>query len=181
MLQGTNTIYKQYIALDHATIKIEVTPVLRGSVFESEMRTVTKQVEEQFGFAEMLLLSFEDLYAGKICAALDRQHPRDLFDIKLLIETEGVSDKLKTALLVYLVEHNRPIAELLEPNLIDMSGAYQAEFEGMVLGNVNLTELEQNRLDLIVLIKQCLTDEDKNFLLSVKNANQNGSILGYNI
>jgi len=43
-------------------------------------------------------LSLEDLYGGKICAALDRQHPRDLFDIKMLLDNEGITDKIRTAL-----------------------------------------------------------------------------------
>ena len=59
-------------------IKIEVTPVLRGTVFAPELRGVTPAVEDRFGFAEARMVSLPDLYAGKIAAALDRQHPRDL-------------------------------------------------------------------------------------------------------
>ena len=128
----------------------------------------------------MQLLSFEYLYAGKLCAALDRQHPRDLYDVKLLLNNEGLSEKLKTALLVYLVAHNRPMAELLDPNLSDIRQAYQAEFEGMVLGEVTLAELEQVRLDLIALIKQRLTDKDKHFILSVKRRKPQWDYLGLN-
>src|SRR5277367_16875 len=51
-------------------IKIEVTPVLRGTVYESEVRSVSPAVESVFGFAEMNVVSFADLYAGKIVAAL---------------------------------------------------------------------------------------------------------------
>jgi predicted nucleotidyltransferase component of viral defense system len=74
----------------NAQIKIEVTPVLRGCVFEPEMRNVTARVEETFGFARVQVVSFADLYAGKIVAALDRQHPRDLFDIRHPLANEGV-------------------------------------------------------------------------------------------
>lgn len=63
-------------------IKIEVTPVLRGSVFDSKTRSVARRVEELFGYAEIKIVSFADLYAGKLVAALDRQHPRDLFDVR---------------------------------------------------------------------------------------------------
>ena len=51
-----------------------------------------------FGFAEMQVVSFADLYAGKIVAAFDRQHPRDLFDVRDLLANEGVSDELRRAL-----------------------------------------------------------------------------------
>jgi predicted nucleotidyltransferase component of viral defense system len=69
--------------------KIEVTPVLRGCVYRPEIRSVSNAVEAAFGFAEMSVVSFADLYGGKIVAALDRQHPRDLFDVRDLLANEG--------------------------------------------------------------------------------------------
>jgi len=53
---------------------------------------VSDAVEAAFGFAEMPVVSFADLYAGKIVAALDRQHPRDLFDVRDLLANEGIDD-----------------------------------------------------------------------------------------
>jgi predicted nucleotidyltransferase component of viral defense system len=72
-------VTKLIVEADRALIKIEVTPVLRGCVYASETRAVSARVEDTFGFAEIQVISFADLYAGKIVAALDRQHPRDLF------------------------------------------------------------------------------------------------------
>lgn len=46
-------------------IKIEVTPVLRGCVYEPSIMSVSKEVEEQLGFAEIQVVSFADLYAGR--------------------------------------------------------------------------------------------------------------------
>lgn len=67
-------------------IKIEPNEVLRGSIYPSDLRALTPKAQEllEVSIGEIQMLSFEDLYAGKICAALDRQHPRDLFDIYLL-------------------------------------------------------------------------------------------------
>ena len=73
-----------------ATIKIEVSPVLRGTVYAESTLRIVPAAEAMFGFAEVRSLSFEDLYAGKIVAALDRRHPRGLFDITLLLENEGI-------------------------------------------------------------------------------------------
>ena len=84
-------VTKLFIRADGVQIKIEVTPVLRGCVFEPEMRTVSPHVEEAFGFGEMRIVSFADLYAGKIVAALDRQHPRDLFGIRDLLASEDIN------------------------------------------------------------------------------------------
>ena len=69
--------------------------MLRGCVFAPETRSVSAAVEEQFGFAEIQVVSFADLYAGKIMAALDRQHPRDLFDIRDLLAKAGITDALR--------------------------------------------------------------------------------------
>ncbi len=90
------------VRADGVQIKIEVTPVLRGCVYEPELRSVSDAVERQFGFAEMQLVSFSDLYAGKIVAALDRQHPRDHFDVRDLLANEGIDDALRKAFIVYL-------------------------------------------------------------------------------
>lgn len=75
-----------------AEVKIETSPVTRGVVNEPTKRSVTAAVEDRFGFAETLVVSFEDLFGGKLHAALDRQHPRDLYDVKLLYENEGLTD-----------------------------------------------------------------------------------------
>lgn len=74
---------------DNVQIKIELSPVLRGTVYDPQVMPVSGAVEDEFGFAEMPVVNFADLYAGKICAALDRQHPRDLFDVKQLLDNEG--------------------------------------------------------------------------------------------
>jgi predicted nucleotidyltransferase component of viral defense system len=89
---------------DRIQIKIEVTPVLRGSVYDPKTMTICSKAEEQFGFAEISVLSFADLYAGKILATLDRQHPRDLFDVHQLLENEGINDEMRTAIVRKLEE-----------------------------------------------------------------------------
>ena len=109
-------------------IKIELSPVLRGSVFPEVLREVSPAVEEQIGYVEMQLLSIPDLYAGKICAALDRQHSRDLFDVKPLLENDGLTSDLVKTFLVYLISHNRTMAELLRPTRKDITGIYEGEF-----------------------------------------------------
>jgi hypothetical protein len=77
-------------------------------------------------------LALADLYGGKICAALDRQHPRDLFDVKLLLDEGGIDETIRKAFVVYLVSHNRPMSELLDPTRKDFRAAYENEFAGIV-------------------------------------------------
>ena len=163
---------------DDMQIKIELSPVLRGTVFPEELREVTEKVEEQFGYVEMPLVSLADLYAGKLCAALDRQHPRDLFDVKFLLENEGLSDDLRKTFLVYLISHNRTMAELLCPTRKDLQATYDNEFVRMAQVDVPLQELKAVRERMISELNKSLTDDEKRFLLSFKALKPDWSLLG---
>lgn len=77
-----------------ATIKIEVSPVARGTLHSAEIMPVQESVEDEFGYAEIQVVSLPDLYGGKLCAAMDRQHPRDLFDVRMLLGSEGISREI---------------------------------------------------------------------------------------
>jgi predicted nucleotidyltransferase component of viral defense system len=128
-----------------AEVKIETSPVTRGVVHDSERRAVSPSVEEEFGFASMQVVSIEDLFGGKLHAAVDRQHPRDLFDVKLLYENEGFTDALFRTFLVYVASSPRPAHELLSPNLIKLDEPFAHEFLGMTTVPVTLGELAQTR------------------------------------
>jgi predicted nucleotidyltransferase component of viral defense system len=167
------------ISGDSAIVKIEVSPVLRGTVFDPEMRAVSAIVEERFGFVEMPLVSFADLYAGKMAAALDRQHPRDLFDIHYLLEQEGLSDELFQAFLVYLVSHPRPAHELLCPHLLDIAAQYDEQFVGMTVDIVTLDRLLDARQRLIEAVGQrARTVEVRDFLLRFHDLDPDFDMVG---
>jgi predicted nucleotidyltransferase component of viral defense system len=159
-------------------IKIELSPVIRGCVFPPIRMAVREEVEKLFGYAEIQVASLPDLYAGKICAALDRQHPRDLFDVKFLLETEGLTEDLRKTFLVFLISHHRPINELLAPNFKDIRGTYQSEFVNMARIEVPVEELEAVREKLVATIRKSITPEEKQFLLSFKNKRPDWSLLG---
>lgn len=107
-----------------------------------------------------------DTYGGKICAALDRQHPRDLYDIKYLFENEGLTEDVKDSFIYYLVSHSRPIDELLNPNLKDITEPFKKEFVEMTIREVDIEELLETREELVKKIRLALNDKDKKFLLS---------------
>jgi hypothetical protein len=113
-------------------------------------------------------LSAADLYGGKICAALDRQHPRDLFDIKLLLENEGLTDAIRKAFVVYLVSHDRPLHELIDPPRKDFRKVFEKEFFGMTDVPVSYEELVAVREHLFVRLHGDLTGAERKFILSVK-------------
>ena len=171
--QKNEVLTRLLVSNKETQIKIETTPVMRETVHVPSMQTVTPSVEDQFGFAEINMLDFNDLYAGKLCAALDRQHPRDLYDVKLLLENEGISEELKNTFLVYLISHPRPMAELLKPNLKPLEDIFKKEFESMTSTPVPLEELEDAREQLISTLQNMLTDFDRKFLLSIKQGTAN--------
>ena len=156
-----------------AEVKVEVSPVLRGTVAPPRIMRVTDVVEEAFGFAEMPVLAFEDLYAGKLCAALDRQHPRDLYDVHLLYSHEGLTDDLFRIFLVYAACSGRPLHELIDPNLLAIDRAFAQEFDGMTIEHVGLETLLDARARLIEDIRARITGAAGEFLLSVHDADPN--------
>ena len=166
------------VARNGVQIKVELSPVLRGTVYEPRLMEVCEAVEEEFGYVEVPVVALADLYAGKICAALDRQHPRDLFDVKWLLENEGLTDDIRKAFLVYLSSHNRPMAELLKPQYKELSAIYAGEFANMAETDVPLEELVAVRERLVELIHQGLTESEKGFLLSFKSREPDWALLG---
>ena len=151
---------------DRVQIKIEVTPVLRGCVYDPVTMSVAQKTEDEFGFAEINILSFADIYAGKIMAALDRQHPRDLFDVHQLLENEGITDELRTALIVYLISHDHSPHSLLDPVLRDISQDFEQNFVGMTTEAVALDTLLEARKTLIANVVGNMPDNHKEFLHS---------------
>lgn len=176
--RGETRITKLFVRADDVQMKIEVTPVLRGCVYEPETRTVSARVEAEFGFAEMPVVSFPDLYAGKLVAALDRQHPRDLFDVRDLLANEGITEELRKAFVVYLLSHNRSFAEVLDPTRLDISEEFTRGFSGMTDTPITVDELIQAREALIANIVGRMPADHRRFLLSIKSGEPDWGLLG---
>lgn len=172
-------ISKLYIKKQNAIVKVEPNNVIRGSLFGPEERDICKKAEEVFEkFVTTKTLAFSELYGSKICAALDRQHPRDIFDIMLLFKNEGITEQVRKSFLVYLISHNRPISELLSPNLKDMKPVFDIEFAGMVSFDVEYEELVRVRKTLVDEINKQITDDERAFLISFKEKEPKWDLLG---
>jgi len=162
---------------DRVQIKIEVTPVLRGCVFDSETMTICDKAEDQFGFAEISVLSFADLYAGKILATLDRQHPRDLFDVHQLLENEGINNAMRTALIVYLISHDHSPHSLLSPAFRDITHDYERNFIGMTEEDVAMETLLATRTALVDNFVSNMSEDHRHFLVSFYRRKPEWSLL----
>ena len=176
---GGSVLKGMVVERDGVTVKIEPNLVLRGSVYPPEVRPLSRKAQEVFElFVQNRLLSTEELYAGKICAALDRQHPRDLFDVHWLLRNEGLSLKTRKAFLVYVISHPRPMIEILNPSFQDMRDVFENEFKEMVTENVSYEELCATRENLVSTLMKEITPEEKHFLVSVKEGVPRWDLLG---
>ncbi len=173
-----DTVAGLLIRRGDATIKVETNPVLRGSVFPTRKRSLCRKAQALFElFVEARTLSFEDLYGGKICAALDRQHPRDLFDINMLFENEALPEKVRKAFVVYLVSHSRPMIEILDPHWGDLSPVFEREFQGMVVEPVTAEKLRIAGEGLVSRLREEMTEAEKRFIVSVKEGKPQWDLL----
>lgn len=151
----------------NAQIKIEVNTITRGNVFPTQLMQVVDSVQDEFGkFAAINVVSLAELYGGKICAAIDRQHPRDVFDVKLLMENEGLTDEIWDGVKIGMISHYKPINELLSPILKDQKSAFDNQFAGMTSVEFTYDDYENTRAALIDTIQRRLAEDEKKFLLS---------------
>jgi hypothetical protein len=148
-------------------VKIEVNPSLRGHLFPTRDLACSKRVQDQFeAFVEARCVSHGELFGGKICAALDRQHPRDLFDVKRLLDQEGLTDEVRMGAIAAFVSHGRPIAELVAPSRKDQSDTFKSQFEGMPFEPFTYRDHKETLERLVAWLHAALTPADRNFLHS---------------
>jgi predicted nucleotidyltransferase component of viral defense system len=108
-------------------VKIEANIVMRGTLYPVQKASLTEVARNLLlADLELPMASMEDVYGGKLVAAMDRQHPRDLFDAMQLFAHEGITPNIRRAFVAYLASHNRPVHEVLFPILRDISQTMSA-------------------------------------------------------
>ena len=158
---------------DDITVKVEVNTVMRGTVNPVRIAALTPHASDVLkADLELPVASFEDTYGGKLAAALDRQHPRDLFDVLQLFEHEGITPAIRRAFVVYVASHNRPVHELLYPVEADIEFAYYGSFAGMTASQVPLSELLAARTRMMTELQTGLDTQERTFLLALVAGDQ---------
>lgn len=177
--QGSQGITRLIVSRGRALVQIETTPVMRGTVHPVREMDVRPVVEEAFGFASAQVLSFADLYAGKLAAALSRQHPRDLFDVGLLLDDKRADRMLWYTFLVYLTCSPKPAWEILVPQMPkNFEDIFQAHFKGMTSEPVTAHELLKYRERLLVRLAEWIDEPSREFLLSVEDEQPEFGLIG---
>lgn len=171
---------KLFVQSKNAQIKIEVNTTTRGHIHPVRLLQVNETVQERFKkFAAIQVASDAELYGGKICAALDRQHPRDLFDVFLLFQESGYNEDIKYGFIQALVSHMRTMHEVLHPNLLDQRSAFEKQFQGMSDIQFTYDDFKDTRKRLIETVNSSLADPDRSFLLSFKRGNPDWDLFPY--
>jgi predicted nucleotidyltransferase component of viral defense system len=184
-LQGSRVEHKQelhklIVAHNDAIIKIEVSQIIRGVIGVVEEKTLCTKAQEKFDtFCSINIVPNGQLYGGKVCAAMDRQHPRDIFDVKHLMQREGFTKEIKEGFLYRLLSSDRSIQDVLFPNLQDQRLAMDNQFAGMSEEQFNYEEYEFVREMMVKTLQVSITEEDKSFILGFKNCIPDWSIYNF--
>jgi predicted nucleotidyltransferase component of viral defense system len=159
---------KMFIQRGTVQVKVEVNHVFRGTVLPVETRTLNAEARRVFTTdLSAPILAPAELYGSKLAAAMDRQHPRDIFDVRGLYEQDGLTPEIVESFVCYLAGHNRPVHEVLFSNDVDLTAAFENEFIGMTQHPVTLVELQKVRARLKKELPEKLTENQREFLIGV--------------
>jgi predicted nucleotidyltransferase component of viral defense system len=161
-------------------VVVEVNEIMRGTLLPVQVRPLQPHAQEILGVdLELPVLAESEVYAGKLVAAMDRQHPRDLFDVHHLFAAGGITPEMRRCFVAYLASHNRPVHEILAPKLKDISAMFEGAFEGMARDAVDLKTLLAARERLISELPKSLNSAERQFLMSLAAAEPEWKLLGF--
>lgn len=135
-----------------APVKIEPNTILRGTLYPIVYKDLVSKAEDEFKLS--------------------------VLDVPMLFENNGLTNDIRKAFLVYLISHDRPMHEILRPNLQNIDLIFEREFLGMTSEPIALEVLIKTRESLIEQIHATVTQEEKEFLMSFKRGEPNWSLLG---
>ena len=145
-MHGTDASRKMTCFANGAEIKVEPNFILRGTVYPTRQLELAPKMSEIVGAsAEMAVLSREELYGGKFCAALD---------------------------------HNRPLHEMLAPNMLDQSETFASQFAGMSDVPFEYDEHVATFRRLVADINDSLTREDRERLVAFTALEVDADVFG---
>jgi predicted nucleotidyltransferase component of viral defense system len=158
---------KLYCLLSNITVKIEVNTINRGLLALPVKMPLCVSAQKIFdSYCEVQTVPFSQLYGGKLVAALDRQHPRDLFDCWKLLKTTGYTSEIHKGFLFCLLSSKRPVHEILSPRFIDQRSIFKSHFSGMTDEPFTYETFEEVRMQIQAKILTTFNIDDKEFLLS---------------
>lgn len=158
---------KLYCTLTDITVKVEVNTVNRGVLGETIQMQLCEAAQKNFdSYCEVQTVPVNQLFGGKLVAALDRQHPRDLFDCRKMLESTGYTNDIHTGFMFCLLSSKRPFHEILKPRFINQEAVFRSQFSGMTDEQFTYELFEEVRLAICEKINASLSNTDKALLKS---------------
>ena len=149
-------------------VKVEVNFVFRGTVMPVRALPLVETAQELFTTAVSVpALAIEELYGSKLVAAMDRQHPRDFFDVLHMLQRFGWQESFVDCFVAYLAGHNRPVHEVLFPSVKPLEPTFSNEFVGMTREDIQLAALVETQAMLLDQLPRQLLARHREFLLSL--------------
>ena len=153
---------------DMPRLSVDLDLVMRGTVQPVRRAALLPRARDVLlADLEIPVVSLEDMYGGKLVAAMDRQHPRDLFDVMQLFAHEGITPEIRHAFVVYLASHNRPVHEVLFSAQRDIAQEFERNFQGMTTEPVALNDLLATRDRMMRELQTGLDANERRFLLTL--------------
>ena len=175
-----HSVPKLVIARGEVAIKIEPNTIIRGSFYPVTKRSLMPGVSRLFGQElEVACLERRELLAGKLVAMLDRQHPRDIFDMMCFMEEQPSLEILRDPLMGYLLQAGCSFSEVLNPNLKNIEEVFHSSFQGMTRKTVALQDLVKCRATIIKKLPAILGCEFEEFLISLLERKPKWKLLPY--
>lgn len=176
--EGTGRIW---VRSGDASVKLEINHVMRGVLLPPVEMQLCPALKEEFGRAMRVnCVAKEELYAGKFCAALQRQHPRDIFDALLFFEQgDGLTEQTVDVFVVYLIGDRKPIHEILNPRIKDIKRTYHDHFAGMPRTEVSIERLYEMQVSLPGKILNALTERHRTFLIGFNEGEPDWNLLSF--
>jgi predicted nucleotidyltransferase component of viral defense system len=170
---------KLFVRQGRIEVKVEINQVLRGTILPVVLTRMVPAARDQLkADLRLPLLATEELYGGKLVAALDRNHPRDWFDVMLLLKNEGITPSIRRCFVAYLAAHNRPPHEVLFGPAKPLAESFDREFFGMTSQEVSVAELEEVQRVVRDELPKQLDEAERRFLVSLVSNVPDWSLLG---
>lgn len=168
------------VSRNNVPVKVDVNHVFRGTLLPVEQRKLAGRAREMFTRdLEVPVIAEDELYGGKIVAALDRQHPRDFFDVREMLTQQRFGGRAVDCVVCYLAGHDKSVPGVLFSPDIDLRSKFENEFEGMTSEPVSLKELEDARAEMRRALAEGLEDRHKQFLLSLVRATPDWGLMPF--
>jgi len=159
---------KLVVSNDSAQVKVEVNFVFRGTALLVETRSLVATAQDLFTTdLAVPVLATAELYGSKLVAAMDRQHPRDIFDVMHVLDHFGWQTPFVDCFVAYLAGHNRPVHEVLFAKAKPLEPAFTSEFAGMTRDVIELDALVRVQARLLEELPRQLTPAHRDFLLTL--------------